>query len=259
MKKKKVEYEAGLVTYVDILGFRELIRTKTPGQISRTIRVVKEAVQPHFKFGFKKKVKGVPDVDYVNFSDLSIVSTFVRRLDAPPVGSLFHELIRLVHAQAILLIEEGILIRGGITVGNLVKSWGQLFGPAIVRAYEIESKIAKHPRIVVGKEVFKELATNSGLWVHDRESEQESVRHLLRRDDDGEFFIDYLRVIRDELDDPGSEYQIFLDRHYEIIQEGLVRYSRERKIRKKYEWMNRYHRATIARLSKARRGTRQPR
>ena len=41
MKKKHVEYEVGLVTYVDILGFGELIRTKTAGEISRTIRVVK--------------------------------------------------------------------------------------------------------------------------------------------------------------------------------------------------------------------------
>jgi hypothetical protein len=256
---KHVNYEVGLVTYVDILGFRELIDTKTAGEISRTIRVVKEEVQPQFKFGFKKKLKGVPDVEYVNFSDLTIISTPLRRLEAPPLGSLFHQLIRLVHAQAILLIEEGILIRGGITVGNLVKSWGQLFGPAIVRAYEIESEIAKHPRVVIGKEVFTELARNSGLWMHDRESEEESVRDLLRKDDDGEFFIDYLRVIRGELDDPGSNYEAFLRRHYEIIQSGLVRYSRKPKIRRKYEWMKRYHRATIAGLSKARRGTRKPR
>ncbi|HEV3219034.1 MAG TPA: hypothetical protein VGZ48_04640 [Candidatus Acidoferrales bacterium] len=252
MKKKHVEYEMGLVTYVDILGFRELIRTKTAGEISRTIRVVKEAVQPHqSKFGFKKKLSGVPDVDYVNFSDLSIVSTPVRRPKALPLGSLVYQLIRLVHAQAILIADEGILIRGGITVGKLVKSWGQLFGPAIVRAYEIESKIAKSPRIVVGKEVFEELAINSGLWVHDRETEQESVRDLLRQDEDGELFIDYLRIIRNELDDPGSDYEIFLNRHREIIKRGLVRYARRPKIRKKYEWMERYHRATLARLNAA--------
>lgn len=181
MKKKQVEYKVGLVTYVDILGFGELIRTKTAGEISRTIRVVKEAVQPRqFTTGFKTKFKEIPDDDYANFSDLSIISIPLRRTsNAPPRGRLFSQLIHLVHAQAILLADEEILIRGGITVGKLVKSWGQLFGPAIVRAYELESKIAKYPRIVVGKEVFEELAINSGLWVHDRKTDQEAVRGIV--------------------------------------------------------------------------------
>lgn len=250
MKKKQVEYEVGLVTFVDILGFGELIRTKTAGEISRTIRVVKAAVQPRqFRTGFKTKFKEIPDDDYANFSDLSIISIPLRRTEkAPPRGRLFSQLIHLVHAQTVLIVDEGIPIRGGVTVGKLVKSWGQLYGPAIVRAYELESKIAKYPRIVVGKEVFEELAMNSGLWVHDRTTDQEAVRSLLRQDDDGELFIDYLRVIWDELDDPGADYETFLNRHHELIRERLVRYSREPEIRKKYEWMERYHAATTAQV-----------
>jgi hypothetical protein len=45
----KVEYEPMLVSYVDILGFGELIRTKTAGEISRILRIFKRrdrAAQP---------------------------------------------------------------------------------------------------------------------------------------------------------------------------------------------------------------------
>lgn len=259
MRKRHVEYEIGLVTYVDILGFRELIDAKMPGEISRTIRVVKEAVQPRqFRTRFKNKLVKIPDDDYVNFSDLSIISIPLRRTTkAAPRGRLFSQLIHLVHAQAILLADEGILVRGGVTAGKLVKSWGQLFGPAIVRAYELESEIATYPRIVVGKEVLEELAANSGLWLHDQKTDQKAVRSLLRLDDDGEFFIDYLRIIRSELDDPDADYKTFLDRHDRIIQEGLARYSDKskihRRIHEKYEWMERYHAATVARLKSVRR------
>jgi len=250
MKKKAVEYEIGLVTYVDILGFGELVRTKTAGEISRTIRIVKEAVQPRqLKTGFKTQFIEIPDNDYANFSDLSIISIPLRRTShLPPRDRLYSQLIHLVHAQATLLADEGLLIRGGVTVGKLVKSWGQLFGPAIIRAYELESKIAKHPRIVVGKEVFQELAINAELWVHDRKTDQEAVRALLRKDDDGELFVDYLRTIWDELDDPEADYQAFLSQHEALISERLVRYSQEPGIRKKYEWMERYHASTVSRL-----------
>lgn len=242
--KRRVQYEKSLVTYIDILGFGELIATKKAGEISRIIRVVKEAVEPR---RFKTEFKEIPSEEYINFSDLSIISIPVRKTSLlPPRGALYLQIMRMVHAQAILLAEEGIVIRGGITVGDIVKSYGQLFGPAIIRAYELESKVADNPRIVVGKEVFKELAVNPGLWVHDRQSEQQGVRELLREDDDGEFFIDYLRVMSDEFDDPDNDYKNFLEHHKSLIVERLQRYSDAPKIRSKYEWMERYHSYTAS-------------
>ena len=38
--KKQVQYDEALVTYLDILGFRELVRSETAGRISKTIRLV---------------------------------------------------------------------------------------------------------------------------------------------------------------------------------------------------------------------------
>jgi hypothetical protein len=49
-----------------------------------------------------------------------------------------------------LWTEHSLLIRGGITIGNLVHiENGPLFGPAMNRAYHLESKIAKTPRILI--------------------------------------------------------------------------------------------------------------
>ena len=47
--KKRVRYERALVTYLDILGFRDLVERNSAGKISKTLRLVREAVKPESK------------------------------------------------------------------------------------------------------------------------------------------------------------------------------------------------------------------
>jgi hypothetical protein len=204
---------------------------------------VKATVQP---YRFKTKSEKIPDEDFANFSDLSLTSIPLRRPSQVPRGKVFFQLMHLVHAQSSLISDEGIVIRGGVTVGKIVKSYGQLYGPAVVRAYELESQIARYPRIIVGKEVIEELNENPGLWIHDQGTEMEEVRGLLREGDDGQLYVDYLRAMRSELDD----YDDFLHRHQSFIAERLERYSQNAKVRSKYEWMERYHRSTLSDLER---------
>ncbi len=49
-----------------------------------------------------------------------------------------------------LLIEKGILFRGGLTIGNIIHNEnGTVFGQALIDAYQLETKSAKYPRIVL--------------------------------------------------------------------------------------------------------------
>ena len=45
-KRRRVEYEQALVTYIDILGFGELIQSKEAGEISQILRVFTEVRIP---------------------------------------------------------------------------------------------------------------------------------------------------------------------------------------------------------------------
>jgi hypothetical protein len=243
-KKRNVPYERSLLTYIDVLGFREIIRTKTPNDISRSIRIVRESVQPN---RFKTAIPDLREDEYINFSDLSIIWTPLT-----PNGGLLRpgcvhsQILRLVHAQASPLFDEGILLRGGITVGDVARSYGQLFGPAVVRGYDLENKVARFPRIVVGEEVFDELATNPNLWVHDKETDTKELQSLLHKDFDGEWFVDYLRVIKEELDDR-SEYPSHLKRHEEFIEQGLADHRQSPSILAKFKWLREYHNRTAKR------------
>jgi hypothetical protein len=224
------------------LGFAALVKTRDANQISRILRVFKEAVDPDI---YRRRPKDDPDETFVRFSDLSITSVPLRKPRARKPGAIFARLLHLVHAQATLIHDQGILIRGGVTVGEVERSYGQLFGPGIIEAYHLESKIAKHPRIVVDQAVLLELAENGSLWVNDRDYDLDTVGTMLRADEDGYLFIDYLRTVRADMEP--APYTDFLSGHDKRIKEGLRKHARDR-VREKYEWLRRYHDTHLKRL-----------
>jgi hypothetical protein len=240
-----VHYSVSLVTYLDILGFKDLIRTRSAGEISRIVRVVKEAVHPA---RFKTRLSAIPDDEYVNFSDLSVIATPLEKAPHNPPGSqLFSQVLHLVHAQSSLVLDEAILIRGAVSIGEVVKSWGQLFGPAVVRAYELERDYARYPRIIVDARIFEILDRLPGAWLNGKREDKRTLRRLLSKDRDGRLFVDYLRALQGELDEP-SMYPAVLEQHHALIRKGLRKYAQQPSIREKYEWLDKYHKATIAEL-----------
>jgi len=240
--RRPVNYERSILTYLDILGFSDLIENKSAGDISRSIRVVREAAEPR---RFKNAIEEIPEADFRNFSDLCIIRKVIASPGKfPASGEIFSQILHVVHVQTNLLFDEGILLRGGITVGDVALSYGQLFGPAVVRGYAIESQIARFPRVVVGEEVLQELRTNPALVVHDAEYDLKETKRLLRRDFDGEYFVDYLRIIEQELDDR-SEYPALLEQHEDFVKRGLKRYQSKPSILSKYKWLREYHRYTL--------------
>ena len=90
-KPKRVRYERSLVCYLDLLGFRELIRSKKPGEISKILRLFSDAVTP-VKPGFQ--VAALATKQFVAFSDthITVIPTepgpVCARIDLSPNSSL---------------------------------------------------------------------------------------------------------------------------------------------------------------------------
>ena len=152
-------------------------------------------------------------------------------------GAIFYEALNLVHAQADL-INQGVFVRGGMTAGPIYAEGTNVFGPAFVRAYELESNFANFPRIVVGPEVFRELRSNNRL-AEDVPHDVHYLRRLLRRGDDGLWFIDYLKSIRREMDDPQG-HPDFVLRHKAMIVTNAAKAVSLRTLQK-YLWLATYH------------------
>jgi len=107
-KKRSLKYSLHLISYIDILGFRELVGEQMPNFISRAIRRVIETTAPD------AQVLKANRENYVNFSDLIVhtVPILSPANKKSPEGLVFVEINNLALAQA-ALIEEGLLIRGG--------------------------------------------------------------------------------------------------------------------------------------------------
>jgi hypothetical protein len=232
IRKKKVAYKTCLVTYFDILGFRSLLKTETAGRISGILRVVKESS--------RRDRESERDLDrlYESFSDLTLRSIAVSSLEflLERPGFLLYELESIAKVQIELIQREAILVRGGIAIGALVKSWGLVYGTALVKAYELEEK-ATHPRVLIHPELVKVLRKLSSQGGHDIEMNQ------LVATDRNLSYVDYLRY-RSRLPD-WEEQAKFFKLHKELIEQGLAHFSSHPRILAKYRWLKRYHNSRV--------------
>lgn len=209
-RSPQANYRPAIVSFIDVLGFREIVQNKSAGEILNTLRLVQQTAAPAEETLVPKATleREVNRTKAIAFSD-SIVR--VRYYDAEyNEGSLFHELIALVHMQA-ELANSGVFVRGGVSIGDIFLEENEVFGPALVRAYDLKSQYANAPRIIIGPEVFHEFRQNRKLRAehHDLADEIHYIKQLVRRGDDGMWFVDYLKAIYSELDNPNSMYPPF--------------------------------------------------
>ena len=242
-------YELAVVTFLDILGFRELVAGSPPEEVDRKLQALERFTKPQEDVGDDIAAEMEPKA--LQFSD-TIVR--VRRVETAanlryPVGLVFHELLDLLHAQA-ELIQERVLLRGGVSIGQIRMSGARLFGPGLISAYDLESRYAIYPRIVVAPALIGELKSNRLLRAlhHAVEDEAESVRNLLSLADDGLWYVDYVRAIPSELDEP-SMYLDFLSMHRDLIISGARESRPGTSKMSKYVWLAHYHNAAIHGLS----------
>lgn len=96
------------------------------------------------------------------------------------------------------ILSVGVPLRAGIDVGiGIDVEVGELYGPALERAYRLESKQAQWPRISVGDELIRYLDQMSQREVSSIEGRYAATmasgcRELICRDTDGTHIVDYL-------------------------------------------------------------------
>lgn len=228
LRPRNVSYIRSVVSYLDILGFSELIETRKAGEISRILRILAESAKPD-------PVLKSERIRFTKFSD-----TVIRSIPAVthyPHNFLF-ELRSILLAQ-IALISQGIPIRGAVTIGDIAQSWRVVYGPAVVKAYTLESQKGSPPRIVVDEEALASIQEAI------EEANLSSKLAGLVRKDGSTTFLDYLKACELELNVPEQEYTLFLKIHRDFIRNGLTKYATSPSKLSKYQWLKDYHERTL--------------
>lgn len=171
LKPDTVEYENRVIAFIDILGFKEIIKESEQDtskiELVYSILEYLKALETSDKWTLQlleieedAQKRGVGNFDVRNrinttaFSDSIVISVKIDENVNEMVSTL---IVNLAYVGAMLL-EKGILIRGGITIGNIIhKENGIVFGQGLIDAYILESKNAKYPRLIVSNKLIKRL------------------------------------------------------------------------------------------------------
>lgn len=178
-----IRFEKAFVDYFE--GFNSLNITEDPEFL---------AINPNLD---KSHYKGNP-VNIQQFSDCVIAySSLCNETYKCPIQGVY-AVLTAIASSIIGFMAMGIPIRGGIDVGlGTELSENNFYGPALARAYTLESKVAQHPRIVVGEELLRYLDLHLAYNGNDPVANYNKViagfsKALITRDTDGCAIVDFL-------------------------------------------------------------------
>jgi len=226
-------YENRIVLFLDILGFKKIVldtleRDKETNEIADKPRNIKALYDTLSEMGNIAGVNGDDkSITVTQFSD-SIVISFLdeSNSNAPKVFEIILKII--TH-----LISKSIICRGAISYGKFIHNSSILFGPALIDAYETESKAAMYPRVIMDRKIYD----YSRIYQDKKSGElitSEGLSDYLKLDLDGKYYIDYFvaaqRVINDETK---------LIEYYKTLREIIINGRRfeQPDLKVKYGWL----------------------
>ncbi|MEH6744754.1 hypothetical protein [Hyphomonas sp.] len=234
MSEPPSEYEKRIVLFVDFLGFKEhvhrtLIDAEHISRVSDAMKLLGEIGDMYIGFESKKVSQ---------FSDCLVVSYKINE------ESAVFWLVDAIATQLITLAYQGFLVRGAITVGQLFHTNEQVFGPALVSAYELESKAAVVPRVLIDSSVYKAARTGKS-WQNTADQEEEYVKSFIVTDADGRDYIDYVswKAVVESVGHEPDLHPGYLASIKNLIECGLT--HSDPKVAGRYVWLQRQLRAAI--------------
>lgn len=221
-------YEKKIVAFVDILGFSQFVVSNERNPLD--IKELLDIFQNECKVAREKNLdKTIFNKEITTFSDCIVISYAFTNY-----GSLFHILLDLFYIQ-VDFICKGFFLRGGVTCGDVYHNGDMIFGPAMVRAYEIESQKAVYPRILVSPELVEDAIKNPA----DSNNSKEEAEYLkLFLDEIEEGYYELTHFQSSEFDS-SEEADYFYLKMKELINNGVNNNCES--IKAKYVWLkNKY-------------------
>lgn len=169
------QWEYGAVAFLDVLGFAHFVEadaaSASPRHLDRLLDCLAEV----------RATTAAGRLDLRSFSDSIVISA---NLTAEATSNL---LLSVVGLQRIF-IRRAVLVRGAVAFGKHYSDSESVYSEALVRAYTLERKSARFPRVVVDANLLDCFMNDSDCTAELREQ----VIPLLLHDRDGQTFCHYL-------------------------------------------------------------------
>ncbi|RTZ69282.1 MAG: hypothetical protein DSZ30_02825 [Aquificaceae bacterium] len=170
-------FNEGIVAFIDILGVSQYVKIHDLSRLSFILDLGKNINYTNSKAN-KYNIRGFYFAD-----TFVLVSNNIKEISQ----LLF--VIRYIHDKA---IENGFLIRGSIAKGKVYFpriNDGIFLGEAYFKAYELESKIAIYPRVLIDKSLVREVQNIDAYPLGQRDTK---LCKFIKEDFDGLHYVDFL-------------------------------------------------------------------
>jgi hypothetical protein len=145
-------YKTSIITFIDYLGFKELLSNLPCNEVNQILSIFDAQCGMSLRHTSKSAELGT--YYKYQFSD-SLVRITCPKDNEKIEELLLHEISYMTHNQLHAICYHNIFIRGGITIGDIFYDHnnGRVFGPGFIKAYELESKVAKQPVVVIDTDI----------------------------------------------------------------------------------------------------------
>jgi hypothetical protein len=270
-KRTTSEY---FIAYFDILGYSKLVKNLLESEEPKLIKDIHDIVKSIYEL--KKSLSYIYPIKIYTFSDNFLITMKIRKTKYIDDFIFFVSLLQETQYQ--IIIYYGLLIRGSLVKGKLYTGYNFVYGKGLILAYDIENNIAITPRIIVDKNLIRDILVYYDNFIIDSRNEDNineiisiygeqlanksfSKNNLseekyqientfknykLRKDIDGNFFIYPLQQI--EVDRYRTNYDnnykiavLYLDLYIVRILCNLYYYGDDIDVAKKYLWCCAYY------------------
>lgn len=147
------EYKDCYVAFMDLLGFKELINTRSCEEIASIFDEIKK------RDLFNLNIKGLGQQPLVSPEEIHykvMSDSIIIFIDSSVTHALFDLILTCLYFQMRMLnMVAPVLVRGGISRGGIYYDRDVVFGQGLVNAYLLESKHAKYPRVIIPTELVE--------------------------------------------------------------------------------------------------------
>ncbi len=176
------------ILYIDLLGTKNNLTKDKESEYIEKIKAIYNETDRRLKLIYKEVYKNIK-IKFKIFSD-NVVFAIEKLGKEEDLQKSYKQdiIIELATYFQLLALEKEILTRGAITIGPFIMDKLMISGSGLVRAYELESKVAIFPRIIIDNEIVMHFLISNFL------------AKQIRRDNDGIFYINIFEKMHKNFD-----------------------------------------------------------
>jgi len=227
------EYKNKFVAYIDILGIKSAVqRSENEGPEELHWLFTNVCDESNFLEELKKHYTNKEDYVIRMFSDSMYFSY-------PEHGGI--DLLEDISEIILCATDMNYFFRGGITYGKIFEDSNIMYGPAMTKAYLLESQIAHYPRIIIddeAKTMLRRYMNNSS----NKQRLSDWDRLIFDDYSDGLCTLNFLM----KKDKNAAERLRILNNN---LQYSMNHPNKDKKIRAKNQWMINYFNSQVDRIN----------